>query len=126
MVKTNKNSYKESQTCSDKFMRTTLCPEYFPKAIIKLVLPTPGLPSSKTTKHAKNKVKHCKTPYGRIWKQCSSPFLLTWFSRMSIQKHLTVLQNIPGFGSCIARKTRKAFLRVVGVKNSKPPASHFS
>lgn len=41
-------NYQELLTCSDKFMRTTLCPENFPKATIKLVFPTPGLPSNKT------------------------------------------------------------------------------
>ena len=38
----------ELLTCSDKFMRTTLCPENLPKATIKLVFPTLGLPSNKT------------------------------------------------------------------------------
>lgn len=29
-------------------------------------------------------------------------------------------EDIPGFASCIARSTRKAFLQVVGAKNSNP------
>lgn len=32
-------------------MRTTECPENFPRAITKLVFPTPGLPSNKTAMH---------------------------------------------------------------------------
>lgn len=46
-----KTKKADKLTCSDKFMRTTLCPEYFPKATIRLVFPTPGLPSSNTVKH---------------------------------------------------------------------------
>lgn len=38
-------------TCSDKFIRTTECPENLPMASIKLVFPTPGLPSNKTRKN---------------------------------------------------------------------------
>lgn len=36
-------------TCSDKFILTTGCPENLPRAIIRLVFPTPGLPSNKTS-----------------------------------------------------------------------------
>lgn len=43
-------------TCSDKFMRTTLCPEYLPKARTRLVFPTPGLPSSNTAENDRTQI----------------------------------------------------------------------
>ena len=43
--RTKERVNSELLTCSDKFMRTTLCPENLPKATIKLVFPTPGLTS---------------------------------------------------------------------------------
>ena len=46
--RTRERVNSELLTCSDKFIRTTLCPENLPKATIKLVFPTPGLPSNKT------------------------------------------------------------------------------
>lgn len=47
-------------------MRTTLCPENLPKATIKLVFPTPGLPSNKTGKKNKGQLRMLKQRKQRI------------------------------------------------------------
>lgn len=54
-----------SFTCSDKFILTTVCPENLPMAAIKLVFPTPGLPSISTKR---KKTFKCKKIAGTLKK----------------------------------------------------------